>query len=239
MKNYSNEIAELEVQITSARRAQSLLETSNNEKVQDILNYHFNYFKEVEVKVRRDTATFHVKDEEGYNKEIFSLYFDERYYQTDPTLRISYYSSSTNSDFEIDRLILLGKVAQIIKRSSETILSEIKDARKSNLEEYNEIFKKILGYEKQIREYRDSEFQENKIQIQSQLNTKEGITFDLPQHIFLKNTYSPKIDKIRITEVKGKTCTVAIEMDGGSYKTTESRVNIDKLINQIKYYNIL
>jgi hypothetical protein len=72
----------------------------------------------------------------------------------------------------------------------------------------------------------------------TQLLSEDGVLFDIPQHIELKRTYCPKLNKIRIIEVKGKTCTVEIEM-GSGYKTTETRVNIESLVSQVKRYNIL
>ena len=52
MKNYSNEIAELESKIAIAAAEQRLLETSNNEKVKGVLDYYFNYFKEMAINLK-------------------------------------------------------------------------------------------------------------------------------------------------------------------------------------------
>jgi hypothetical protein len=232
MKNYSNEIAELEAQITEAKREQRLLEESNNEKVQNVLDYYFNYFKEMEVKVRGTYATFHLKDEEGYNKEIFSLYFDERY-QQEATLRISYYSTSTNSDFEIERLILIGKAAQVIKRSSEVILSTIKDTRKLDLEKTNELFSNQLKYENQIKDYRNSELQERKAQIELELKNG-GVTFEVPREIKFKFNYVIYVKFLKIIDISksGKTCTVIFKTRDG-FETREENCNIQNVIDQV------
>jgi hypothetical protein len=236
---YLNEIVEIESQINEIDAKRFELSKLNDNKVAEILDSHFNYFKEVSIVVRNESAIVYLKDEEGKHKEIFSLYFDERYHKVDNKLRISYYSSSTNNEFELTRLIMLGNAAKIIKDRGERILEEIFEARKSNLDRGTELFSLKLKYENQIREYQKENTAALKIKIELDLRGEEGITFDIPQTIQLKRSYSPKIDKIRITEVKGKTCTVAIEMGGGSYKTTESRVNIEDLIDQIRYYNIL
>jgi hypothetical protein len=233
---YLNEIVEMESQINEINAKRFELRKSNDEKVAEILDSNFNYFKEVEIVVRGESAIVYLRDDEGKLKEIFSLYFDERYYKVDNKLRISYYSSSTNNEFELTRLIMLGNAAKIIKFKGERILEEIFEARKSNLERETELFSLQLKYENQIRDYQKENTAALKIQIELDLRSEEGITLSTPQTISLKRSYSPKIDKIRITEVKGKTCTVAIEMGGGSYKTTESRVNIEDLIDQIRYY---
>ena len=93
-------------------------------------------------------------------------------------------------------------------------------------------------YEREKRSYRDAEVAALKVQIELDLRSEEGIVFDIPKNIELKRTYCPKLNRIRIIEVKGKTCTVAIEI-GDSYKTTETRVNIESLVDQVKHYNVL
>jgi hypothetical protein len=234
MKNYSNEIAELESKIAIAAAEQRLLETSNNEKVKGVLDYYFNYFKEMEVQVRGTYATFHLKDEDGYNKEIFSLYFDERY-QREADLRISYYTTSTNSDFEIERLILLGKAAQVIKRSSEIILSTIKDVRNQDLEKSNELFSIQLKYENEIRDYRNTEFQERKVQIGLELKN-EGVTFEVPREIKFKFNYVIYVNSLKIIDVSksGKTCTVVFKNRGG-YESREENCNMQSIIDQVVF----
>lgn len=234
MKNYSNEIAELESKIAIAAAEQRLLETSNNEKVKGVLDYYFNYFKEMEVQVRGTYATFHLKDEDGYNKEIFSLYFDERYKQ-EAELRISYYTTSTHSNFEIERLILLGKAAQVIKRSSEEILSTIKDVRNQDLEKSNELFSIQLKYENEIRDYRNTEFQERKVQIGLELK-KEGVTFEVPREIKFKFNYVIYVNSLKIIDISksGKTCTVVFKNRGG-YESREENCNMQSIIDQVVF----
>jgi hypothetical protein len=234
MKNYSNEIAELESKIAIAAAEQRLLETSNNEKVKGVLDYYFNYFKEMEVQVRGTYATFHLKDEDGYNKEIFSLYFDERY-QREADLRISYYTTSTHSNFEIERLILLGKAAQVIKRSSEIILSTIKDVRNQDLEKSNELFSIQLKYENEIRDYRNTEFQERKVQIGLELKN-EGVTFEVPREIKFKFNYVIYVNSLKIIDVSksGKTCTVVFKNRGG-YESREENCNMQSIIDQVVF----
>ena len=234
MKNYSNEIAELESKIAIAAAEQRLLETSNNEKVKGVLDYYFNYFKEMEVQVRGTYANFHLKDEDGYNKEIFSLYFDERY-QREAELRISYYTTSTHSNFEIERLILLGKAAQVIKRSSEEILSTIKDVRNQDLEKSNELFSIQLKYENEIRDYRNTEFQERKVQIGLELK-KEGVTFEVPREIKFKFNYVIYVNSLKIIDISksGKTCTVVFKNRGG-YESREENCNMQSIIDQVVF----
>ena len=238
MKNYLNEIVEIESQIQEINVKRFEIVKSNNLKIKEILDANFNYFKEVEIVVNNESAIFYLKNEENQNKEIFNLNFYERY-AGETELKLSYYSTSSHSEFELNRLIMLGNAARIVKDRAESILNEINSVKKSTLERDNELYSLKNSYEKRIREYQNENTAALKVQIELDLRSEEGIVFDISKNIELKRNYSPKITKIRITEVKGKTCTVAIEMGGGSYKTTESRVNIESLIQQISYYNIL
>ena len=149
MKNYLNEITELENQISEIRKERYLLEESNNEKVKEVLSDYFNVIREMEVTVRGTSAYFYLQNEEGYNKEIFSVYFDERY-KEETQLRLSYYTTSTHSNFELERIVKLGSVAKTILDRGERILAEIFQVRKSDLEKSNELFSKELKLENQL-----------------------------------------------------------------------------------------
>lgn len=234
MKNYLNEITEMQSQITEIRKERYLLQESTNQKVKEVLDYYFNFFEGMEIKVSNSSATFHSKDEDGFNKEILSLYFDDRYGNPADQLRISYYSTSTNSEFEIDRLIRLGNTARVIKNSSEAILNEIKKVSQIDSERSNELFSIELKYEKQITEYRNQEAVNRKVQIELDLRS-EGITFSGRKYITLKRNYDPQVEYIKIVEVSksGKTCTV--EYSTGYSTSKEENCNMQKVIDQVTY----
>ncbi len=235
MTNYLNEITELEGFINLVKKERFDLAKTNNLEIQDILDSNFNYFKEVTIKVNSESATFHLVNEEGFNQEIFSLNFYERY-KGNTNLEISYYSTSTQSDFELRRLILLGQVARILREKSEFILKSILDTKKKIEGRSNELYSTQFQYEKQISEYRRMNTENLKVKVEIALKSEEGIVLSTPKTIKLKRNYTPELNKIKIIKISGKTCTVAIEMNGGNIKGTESRVNIDDLIRQVSYY---
>ena len=233
MKNYSNEITEMQSQITEIRRQRYLLQESTNQKVKEVLDYYFNFFEGMEIKVSNSSATFHLEDEDGFNKEILSLYFDDRYGNPADQLRISYYSTSTNSEFEIDRLIRLGNTARVIKNSSEAILNDIKKVSQIDSERSNELFSIELKYENQIRDYRNSELQDRKVQIELDLRS-EGVEFESPREIKLKFNYVIYMKSLKIIDVSksGKTCTVVFKTRDG-FETREENCNIQSVIDQV------
>lgn len=67
------------------------------------------------------------RPEKDYTTEICSIVIKKSDYklQSPDQLGLSYYSTSEVSDFEIDRLIILGKIAQIIKNHGDDILETI------------------------------------------------------------------------------------------------------------------
>ena len=232
MKNYSNEIAGLKVQIANVSNERYELQKSSDLLVKGVLDIYFNPFKEMEIKASGDYATFHMKDEDGMNREIFSLYFDERY-QRKAELRISYYSSSTNNEFELSRLVLLGRTAKVMKEKSEEVLSEIKRVKNINSGRLEELFSLQLKFEKQIKDYQNSELQDRKVQIELGLRS-EGVEFDCPREIKFKFNYVIYVKSLKIIDVSksGKTCTVIFKTRDG-IPTREENCNIQSVIDQV------
>jgi len=232
MKNYSNEIADLNLQITEVRRERKLLQISTDLKIKHVLDGYFNPFQEVEITVRGGSATFHSKDEDGLSRDIFNIYFDERYKEKDQ-LRLSYYSSSTNSDFEIQRLIYLGRTALTIRNRSESILNEVHNVIRSDQGRSDELFSTELLYQNQIAKYERAAKDQHKVEVELAL-TNEGVSFDGRCYIKLKNNYSPPVSFIKISEVSksGKTCTVLF-ITSDLISTKEENCNLQSVVDQV------
>lgn len=205
MKNYSNEIAEITLQLELIRGQRRELQLANDVKVKEIFDNAFNYFTEFNIIVSSSCASFF---NAGENKQLFSINFYERY-KEDARLELSFYTTNTQSDFELDRVISLGKVAQVLRSNSEKIMRDIADVRKSDLERENELYAIQNTYEKRISEYRKAELEDRKVQIELQLRG-DGCGFEPSVHFTLKRNYDPRIKSIKILETSksGKTCTV-------------------------------
>lgn len=233
-----NEITELETLINKVQDERLQLQLAQNDEIADVLNSHFNYFKELTIKVSNESAYFYMFNEEAkYEKEIFSLYFYERY--NNPTkLELSYYSSSTNSDFELDRLIKLGSFAKVIKQDSERILNEIVAVQSKYKNRSNELYEIKDGYEKQKRAYQKANDQARKAKIELAFR-ENGIIFDKSVNIQIKSNYTPRIDSIKLTEVSksGKTGTIVYHLAHGGSIHTEDKVNVERILDQIFFYH--
>lgn len=234
MKNYSNEIAELETLITGIKKESFELGQSNNLKVQSVFDSHFNKSKQFTIKVSGDSAYFTVKDEEGCLNDLFSIYFHERYRQ-ERELELSYYTTSTQSQFQLERLISLGKVATILRDNCEQIVRDINEVRKEDIGRSNELFSIQNGYEKKKAEYVKAAQESRKVEIELSLKG-DGVTFEQPVYIKFKRNYTVRANSIKITEVSksGKTCTVIYSTRDG-FQTREENCNVENILNQVVY----
>lgn len=229
MKNYSNEVAEITSQLELIRAQRRELQLSNDAKVKEVFDAAFNYFREYDIIISSRSASFFNKEDV---KQLFTINFYERY-REDARLELSYYTTGTQSEFELNRLISLGKIAQIVKSNSERIMRDITDISKSDLERENELYAIQNTYEKKIAEYRKAELEDRKVQITLQLKS-DGVQFVGPIYFYLKRNYDPRITSIKILEVSksGKTCTVQYVTAGGSVGK-EERCDVESVISQV------
>lgn len=234
---YLNEIAQLEESINKVRSERFELMKSNDSKVQTVLEGYFNFNKELDIKVSRESACFRIKDEEGVLKELFNLYFYERYRGEDVKLEISYYTTNTHSEFELNRIILLGKVAEIVKVDCKFILQDIAEVKKQDIERDSELYKLLDSYEKEKSSYQKANDERRKTEIELSLRG-QGVTFNKDVYFKLKRDYTIRPNSIKIAEVSksGKTCTVEYVTREG-YKNTEENCNVENIISQVTSYS--
>ena len=237
MKNYSNEIAELEVLITEVKKESTELGRLNSLKVKEVLDGYFNPFQELEIGVYNTSASFYMKDDLGTRREVFSLYFYERY-KEGIKLELSYYTTSTISDFELLRLQNLGKVAKIVLEKSEEILRDISEVRNQDLARSNELFSIQNGYEKKKAEYVKAAKEAKKVEVELLLKG-DGVFFGYDEYIELKRNYTVRVVSMKIITVSksNKTCTVQFgtlnRHDGTIRKLVEERVDLQSLVDQL------
>lgn len=225
--------------------ARSEIYTRKEQAMSDALLPYFEGFHPYgHIEVTRGSIYFKMDHPElNRRKELFTLYLRERYFQEGQRydgVDLSYYTTSTKGDdeWELKRLRVLGDVADIVLKRQHDIVDTANNVSNSFKEEFKRSYDQMNLINESIGKLTS---QINILKSEAtltQLSSEEGVVFDIPQHIELKRTYCPKLSKIRIIEVKGKTCTVEIEM-GNGYKTTEARVNIESLVSQVKHYSVL
>ena len=146
------------------------------------------YFEEVleegdTIKVGSDRVEF-TRPQEGYNynKELLNLYFrnnDWKSHKADE-IQTSFYSTSENSEYELRRMILIGKVGQIVLDFYDDVLGAYNKVLSQFEDTLTHQFKEIFGLEKEIREVNE---QIKLIEKENLLNKveNEGIEFQLPE----------------------------------------------------------
>lgn len=196
------------------------------------------------IEVIRGSIYFKMDHSElSYRKELFTLYLRERYFEEGQRfdgVDLSYYTTSTKGDdeWELKRLKILGNAADVVLKRQHDLVDTANNTSNLFKDEFKRSYDQMNLINKAIGELNDKINTLKSEATLIKLSSEEGVVFDIPQHIELKRTYCPKLNRIRIIEVKGRTCTVEIEI-GSDYKTTETRVNIESLVSQVKHYNIL
>lgn len=120
--------------------------------------------------------------ERNYDKEVLTVYLrGESFRDTDVNrLETSFYSTSENSEFELNRMILLGKTAEIIIDHKDDILAEWNFVTESFSGKISDARKKVWDAEKLV-----SENGEKITAIENEIVKEklfgEGIKFEMPE----------------------------------------------------------
>ena len=210
--------------------------------IKDALLPFFEDFSEgVEVQVTRGSVYFKMFDpERGYNKEIFSLYLREDWSgdKSFKAVDLSYYTTSTSGvdAWELKRLRLLGKLAEVVEDNQFSILHAANKVKPTFKEEYevayqlqNMISTAINDIDVRIRQL-------TKERVEFELKA-DGIVFSERVEIDLKYNYTPRVQFIKLENISksGKTATV-VYMTSDGYQTKEENCNIEKIVDQVAHY---
>ena len=120
--------------------------------------------------------------ERNYDKDVLTVYLrGESFRDTDvDRLETSFYSTSENSEFELNRMVLLGKVAEIIIDHKDDILAEWNFVTESFGGKLNDARKKVYDAEKLVSENGEKiSAIENEIVKEKLFG--EGIKFEMPE----------------------------------------------------------
>lgn len=240
IENLESEVKVLELELTEFRKIQWEIYNKLEEKYQ---TYFTNIFKPVipeTITLEASSRSVRFLQE---NKEIFNLYLNQNYAFREHTsdgiyenIELSYYTTDTSTDFEMNRLISLGNVAEFLMTCKDRILDTINQEYRLHLEELkaSEIHDKINEVEWKIREvkYLIKSIRTNE---KLELLKGEGLTFEVPKKIYLKRGFEVRVKKLKISEVSssGKTCIVDYWYDGYDYSREERNVKYDLILDQV------
>ena len=145
--------AKLEIQQKTLRELESSKLESINKELKEV------YFKDIpSFEGATDYSDYGniyfkaKKPDNSYLTEICSITMRKSHYQLKHSdqLSLNYYSTSDISDFEINRLITLGKVAQVVKDYGDDILETIKEIGQPYTNTINPLRKEIWSAASEI-----------------------------------------------------------------------------------------
>ena len=150
-----------------------------------------------------DTIEFKIpKKNHNYPQDICSVRLSSSNYYTSGDFNrigLSYYATSEVSDWEINRLVLIGKIAQVVKDEKESILDSVKTITSKNNKSISKLRKEIWDSEKEIKEIKTEELRVNRINSLDSL-FKEGMEFsdDDLRRCYVRNNFQIRcISKIK------------------------------------------
>ena len=192
--------------------------------------------EDVKIEVYNERIQF-LAEQEGtsYDKEIFTLYVERLDYSSTvyDNVRINYYTTCTNSEFEIDRLILLGKIAEIVKTKKELILNVYNENCLAFKEELSSIRKNSYKLEDEIKTL---ETEIKKIKLDELLqDLTNGVVFLNPTLLWInsKNRFNIKTAKVvKLNKIKG---TVKISVEREYYNEPQLvTVNLNDILELLR-----
>jgi hypothetical protein len=236
-------IATLESQIQEIRSQRWEAEQSFNEKLTTEMARFFRgvVYEDIIVTATSHRILFSMLDDKAYLKDIFEIYLRENYTRDRELpykgIELHYYTTGTNSTFELTRLENLGRVASIVKGMSNEILQKVNTLAVEYTKEIKEkgFYKQISEIEDKIRDARSQIREIEKQQATAKLFSEEGIIFDKGVSIRMKYKYSPTIKNIKLVEVnaKGTRAKAVFTYAHGDYVSSEENVDVQKILEQV------
>lgn len=240
-----NKITVLEEQIKSIRVERYKCQERFHAALTRCFEKHFRgvVSEDVSITCTNTTIDFKMLDENCREREIFQIYLRENYMmkeRSENTYReaeLSYYTTSTNSDFELQRLENLGKVAMFVRNFKHEIVRQANELAKIYDAELamEKFFERESEIEKQIGELRNEIRTIKKGEKRTALFSEEGVSFEKGSHIQLKFNYTPKVSKIKLVDVSksGKKATAVFTFAHGDHTSREENVDVEKIVAQV------
>jgi hypothetical protein len=200
--------------------------------------------EDVKVECTQSTIQFKKMNEEGtYEKELFTIYLREEYFSREGReqmyrgCELSYYTTSTNSDFELERLENLGRVANLLRNFKDEVVNKANELGRiyeAELKMEN-CFQRESELEKQISTLRNEIKTIQREEKKQALFSEEGLPFEKEFYIQLKANFTVRVKNIKLIDIakSGKTATAVFTYAHGNHVSREERVSIEKIVSQV------
>lgn len=120
--------------------------------------------------------------EANYYKELISIRIAYKNWkeQEGDSIETSFYSTSDNSEFELNRMIMIGNIAQIILDFQDDIIAEFNSIKDNFKGEVSELNQKVWDLEKRIRDMKSEVSSIEDRDLMKKVE-KEGIEFEVDE----------------------------------------------------------
>jgi hypothetical protein len=204
-----------------------------------LLPFFYEFPKEVEIEVTRGSVYFKMDHPEvKYKKELFNLYLRENYSEEGKAfsgIDLSYYTTQTKGvdEWELKRLQLLGKLAEIVHEFQQKMVYVVNEAVISFKEEFKAVYAQMELVGKAIRELDVKIASFEKEVIEWDLRYSK-IEFAKAREVQMKYNYSPRIVSLKLFEFSksGKKATAIFEWEKGR-ESSEENVNVSSIVDQV------
>jgi len=151
----------------------------------------------------------------------------------------SFYSTNTSSDFELNRMIIIGKVGQMLLDNKNDIISGWNELSKKHSIETKETHREMGILEKELRELKLSLKEIEKEEVYNELKSGMHFKMDMEVELNINNTESKYISYIKILSTKNKSVVVKyIVHHDEDFSTATVRVmHLERFIT--RYSNLL
>lgn len=196
-------------------------------------------FANTYIRLHNERMEIHRDVEDRNRREIMTVYYREDWETKEFTeLNTSVYSSSEDSQWELERLTTVGAVANVLLNHYDDILAALNTIKVEWSERYNSAFTDLRNADSEINHWQNYK---NKIYLEHAENLlmSEGLTFTDKLGSF-ELRYDQDVNSIRTikvldTSASGKTCTVEVEQYWSYHdelqKRTYEKVRVSKLDN--------
>jgi hypothetical protein len=200
--------------------------------------------EDIKIECTQTGIYFKKMNEEGsYEKELFSIYLRETYFSKEKReemfrgCELSYYTTSANSNWELERLTNLGRVAQVLKDSKDEIVDLANELGKIYEAEFEmeKFYEREWDIEKQIQDLRNEIRTIEKEEKKQALFSEKGLVFEKAVYIQLKSNFTVRVKNIKLIDIakSGLTATAVFEYEFHNQVSREERVSIEKIVSQV------
>lgn len=241
-------IEELESQVVAIATKNYEIEDKYDQITHDFISSYLNQYNTLEngFYLECNKNYFNIKrcrENETCGRDMITISAYDKWFRNENEDRIekietSFYTTSENSIFELERMVIIGKVGQMLLDNYDTILKGINVIYKDRADELSEPLKEKWELNRQINELRKIEKELEKQELFDIL--KNGVEFEIEEFRYKQPSLKLRVkDDVNVTylkvlNTKGKSA--FIEYRGWSDKIYTDKTKIENIECFISHY---